>query len=87
MSFIPGSKLKLAAAHSRRGVIRRYHHGQIIDKAVDFMASSQAFREYLKKLPPRNAIPSGIPDESVPLYLQRLEYYRQLYRPKQVEEK
>ena len=32
------------------------------------MASSQAFREYLKKLPPRNAIPSGIPDESVPLY-------------------
>lgn len=44
----------------------------LIDKAVDFMASSQAFREYLKKLPPRNAIPSGIPDESVPLYLQRL---------------
>lgn len=41
----------------------------LIDKAVDFMASSQAFREYLKKLPPRNAIPSGIPDESVPLYL------------------
>ena len=39
----------------------------LIDKAVDFMASSQAFREYLKKLPPRNAIPSGIPDESVPL--------------------
>ena len=37
----------------------------LIDKAVDFMASSQAFREYLKKLPPRNAIPSGIPDESV----------------------
>lgn len=44
----------------------------LIDKAVDFMASSQAFREYLKKLPPRNTIPSGIPDESVPLYLQRL---------------
>lgn len=59
----------------------------LIAKAVDFMASSQAFREYLKKLPPRNAIPSGIPDESVPLYLQRLEYYRRLYRPKQVEEK
>ena len=52
--------------------------------AVDFMASP-AFREYLKKLPPRNAIPSGIPDESVPLYLQRLEYYRRFYRPKQVE--
>ncbi|MFO6483763.1 hypothetical protein ACLBR5_03615 [Escherichia coli] len=53
----------------------------LIDKAVDFMASSQAFREYLKKLPPRNAIPSGIPDESVPLYLQRLEYYRRVIRP------
>lgn len=56
-----------------------------IDKAVDFMASSQAFREYLNKLPPRNAIPSDIPEESVPLYLQRPEYYRRLYRPKQVE--
>ncbi|MDA6504735.1 hypothetical protein OSL21_25915, partial [Escherichia coli] len=29
----------------------------IIDAAVDFMASSQAFREYLKKLPPDNTIP------------------------------
>ena len=59
----------------------------LIDKAVDFMASGQAFREYLNKLPPRNAIPSGIPEESVPLYLQRLEYYRRLYRPNPVEEK
>ena len=54
----------------------------LIDRAIDFMASTQAFREYLKKLPPRNAIPSDIPEEKVPLYLQRLEYYRQLYRPK-----
>ncbi|HHK8906378.1 TPA: hypothetical protein ACQZB7_004477 [Escherichia coli] len=52
------------------------------DQAIDFMASTQAFREYLKKLPPRNTIPSDIPEEKVPLYLQRLEYYRQLYRPK-----
>ncbi|MGE1294958.1 hypothetical protein ACMFDE_31285 (plasmid) [Escherichia coli] len=29
----------------------------IIDATVDFMASSQAFREYLKKLPPDNTIP------------------------------
>ncbi|NYY74881.1 hypothetical protein DMI60_04320 [Escherichia coli] len=58
----------------------------LIDKAVDFMASSRV-PGVSEKLPPRNAIPSGIPDESVPLYLQRLEYYRQLYRPKQVEEK
>ena len=28
----------------------------IIDATVDFMASSQAFREYLKKLPPDNTI-------------------------------
>ncbi|MEK8613346.1 hypothetical protein P2R48_23705 [Escherichia coli] len=54
----------------------------LIDQAIDFMASTQAFREYLKKLPPRNTIPSDIPEENVPLYLQRLEYYRQLYRPK-----
>ena len=54
----------------------------LIDRAIDFMASTQAFREYLKKLPPRNTSPSDIPEENVPLYLQRLEYYRQLYRPK-----
>ena len=60
----------------------------LIDKAVDFMASSQAFREYLKKTTsPVTRFRPEIPDESVPLYLQRLEYYRQLYRPKQVEEK
>jgi hypothetical protein len=53
----------------------------LIDRAIDFMASTQAFREYLKNSP-RNTIPSDIPEENVPLYLQRLEYYRQLYRPK-----
>ena len=57
----------------------------LIDKAVDFMASSQAFPGVSEKTSSPNAIPSGIPDESVPLYLQRLEYYRRLYRPKQVE--
>ncbi|EBI8226152.1 hypothetical protein BK113_003085 [Salmonella enterica subsp. houtenae serovar 44:z36,[z38]:-] len=57
----------------------------LIDKAVDFMASSQAFREYLNKMPPRNYVPSEVPLESVPIYLQRLEYYRRLYRPKEEE--
>ena len=33
----------------------------LIDKTVDFMASSQAFREYLNKTPPRNVVPSEIP--------------------------
>ena len=28
----------------------------LIDKTVDFMASSQAFREYLNKTPPRNVV-------------------------------
>lgn len=57
----------------------------LIDKAVDFMASSQAFREYLNQTSPRNAIPSEVPQESAQLYLQRLAYYRQLYRPQQEE--
>ena len=57
----------------------------LIDKTIDFMASSQAFREYLNKTPPRNTVPSEVPQENVPLYLQRLEYYRQLYRPQQKE--
>jgi hypothetical protein len=57
----------------------------IIDATVDFMASSQAFREYLKKLPADNTIPPALTDEHVPLYIRRLEYYRLLYRPKQTE--
>ncbi|MGK3681367.1 hypothetical protein ACSLOD_28250, partial [Escherichia coli] len=40
---------------------------------VDFMASSQAFREYLKKLPPDNTIPPALTDEHVPLYIRRLD--------------
>lgn len=38
----------------------------LIDKAVDFMASSQAFREYLNKTPPRDYVPSEVPSESAP---------------------
>lgn len=41
----------------------------IIDNAVDFMASSQAFREYLRKLPPDDTIPPDLTDEHVPLYI------------------
>ncbi|AVL79856.1 hypothetical protein M0J30_001904 [Klebsiella oxytoca] len=54
---------------------------RIIDKAVDFMASSQAFMEYLKKSPRLQHIPSDIPADKEALFLRRLEYYRQLYRP------
>ncbi|WP_336220067.1 hypothetical protein [Citrobacter amalonaticus] len=57
----------------------------LIDKAVDFMASSQAFREYLNKMPARDVVPDEVPKENVQMYLQRLAYYRQLYQPKQEE--
>ena len=54
---------------------------RIIDKTVDFMASSQAFMEYLKKSPRLQNVPREIPQNKEALYLSRLEYYRQLYRP------
>lgn len=54
---------------------------QIIDKAVDFMASSQAFMEYLKKRPRSDRVPSEIPEDKTEMFLSRLEYYRNLYRP------
>ncbi|SQB40510.1 Uncharacterised protein [Citrobacter koseri] len=50
------------------------------------MASSQAFREYLNKTPPRDMVPDEVPKANAQMYLQRLEYYRQLYQP-QPEEK
>ena len=59
----------------------------LIDKAVDFMASGQAFREYLQKTPRHNVVPPDVPKEKAQLYLQRLEYYRQLYRPQQETKK
>lgn len=54
---------------------------QLIDKAVDFMASSQAFMEYLKKSPRINRVPEQIPQEKAAQFLERLEYYRGLYKP------
>lgn len=54
---------------------------QIIDKAVDFMASSQAFMEYLHKRPQSDHVPADIPEEKAQMFLARLAYYRKLYRP------
>lgn len=54
---------------------------QIIDKAVDFMASSQAFLEYLKKTPRMDEVPAQIPEEKMAFFLERLNYYRALYTP------
>ncbi|MBB1202226.1 hypothetical protein EGM70_18275 [Enterobacteriaceae bacterium 89] len=54
---------------------------RIVDKAVDFMASSQAFMEYLKKSPRINRVPEQIPEDKAEHFLRRLEYYRELYKP------
>ena len=54
---------------------------RIIDKAVDFMASSQAFVEYLHKKPANNQVPNDIPEDKAEMFLERLAYYRNLYRP------
>ncbi len=54
---------------------------RIIDKAVDFMASSQAFMEYLHKRPHSDHVPADIPEDKAEMFLARLEYYRDLYRP------
>ncbi|WP_396327874.1 hypothetical protein, partial [Klebsiella pneumoniae] len=47
----------------------------------DHNTSSQAFMEYLKKSPRLQHVPRDIPQDKEALFLQRLEYYRQLYRP------
>ena len=54
---------------------------QIIDKAVDFMASSQAFMEYLQKRPYSERVPADIPEDKAEMFLVRLAHYRNLYRP------
>ncbi|GJL38331.1 hypothetical protein TUM17576_51510 [Enterobacter hormaechei] len=46
----------------------------ILDKAVDFMASTQAFKEYMKQSSVSEHIPEDIPDEKVFFYIQRLNY-------------
>ena len=54
---------------------------RLIDKAVDFMVSSQAFMEYLKS-PASAACTAGHSLRTRKrCSCSRLEYYRQLYRP------
>ena len=53
----------------------------IVDKAIDFMASSQAFMEYLRKRQHSDLVPTDIPEDKADMYLERLAHYRQLYRP------
>lgn len=60
---------------------------QIIDKAVDFMASSQAFMEYLHKRPQSDRVPGDIPEDKAEMFLARLAHYRDLYRPMETQKK
>ena len=60
---------------------------QIIDKAVDFMASSQAFIKKKKKRPHSDQVPLEIPEDKAAMFLARLEYYRNLYRPVESQHK
>lgn len=53
----------------------------LIDKAVDFMASTQAFRERLTDGVRSDHIPDDVPDDKKAFYLARLAWYRELYRP------
>lgn len=53
----------------------------VLDKAIDFMASSQAFMEYLKKSPRITHVPKEIPAEKCAMFNERLAYYRDIYRP------
>lgn len=52
-----------------------------IDTAVNFMASTQAFREYLQKIPRTDVTPAGLSDEKARHYFECLNYYRDIYQP------
>ncbi len=58
-----------------------------VDKAIDFMASTQAFLEYLNKQGNPNVLAHDIPPEYADFFAQRLAWYRKLYRPDPVNEK
>lgn len=53
----------------------------IIEKTIDFMASTYAFREYLKQRPALQATLDVIPKAQHTFFLQRLNYYRKIYMP------
>ncbi|KEA53498.1 MULTISPECIES: hypothetical protein [Mangrovibacter] len=52
-----------------------------VDKAIDFMASTQAFLEYLNKQGNPTPLAHDIPPEYEDFFAQRLAWYRKLYRP------
>ncbi|WP_058911919.1 hypothetical protein [Entomohabitans teleogrylli] len=54
---------------------------RIIDKMVDFMASTQAFMEYLDKAPQIEDVLEKVPEDKVTFFMERLAHYRQVYVP------
>ncbi|AFJ46004.1 hypothetical protein [Shimwellia blattae] len=52
-----------------------------IDTAVNFMASTQAFREYLHNAPRTDITPAGLSDDKARHYFECLSYYREIYQP------
>ncbi len=53
---------------------------RIVDKMVDFMASTQAFMEYLHRAPEIEKVLSEVPENRKPFFYNRLEHYRHVYR-------
>lgn len=53
----------------------------LIDKAIDFIASTQAFMEYLNKDQLSDDFTREIPPDRMGFYENRLAWYRSIYRP------
>lgn len=53
---------------------------KIIDKMVDFTASTQAFMEYLNKAPREEVTMKSVPPEKKSFYIERLNHYREIYK-------
>ncbi len=53
----------------------------LIDKAIDFIASTQAFMEYLNKDQLSDDFTREIPPERMGFYESRLAWYRSIYHP------
>lgn len=57
----------------------------LIDKAIDFIASTQAFMEYLNKDQLSDDFTREIPPERMDFYESRLAWYRSIYHPDRQE--
>lgn len=57
----------------------------VVEKTVDFMASTLAFREYLGKPDALNEVLETLPAEYHQFFKTRLAHYRTIYRPDKSE--